>query len=220
MGRKRIKKKKHSTPGRGLDESNLTLLSYDIVFEPIKDELEKDIDPEFEKEKEEIYYDLRINPQKCSSRIEALIEKYPDHPVLYNYLTAAYTFMGQKEKARDHILATYNKFPDYLFAKVGYVELCLNEDNLDEIPRILDNKYDLKLHYPERTKFHITEFTAFAGTVGFYFCRIEKPEVAKHYYEMLKEVAPDDPQTKRLQRALNASKTLAALKKLARWVDK
>jgi hypothetical protein len=125
--------------------------------------------------------------------------------------------MGEKEKARDLILKTYHRFPDYLFGKVGYVELCLNEDNLDEIPRILDNKYDLKSHYPKRTKFHITEFTAFAGTVGFYFCRIRKPEIAKQYYEMLKGIAPDDPQTKRLKKALKANVILATLERLSKW---
>jgi hypothetical protein len=100
------------------------------------------------------------------------------------------------------------------------VELCLDEDNLDEIPSILDNKYDLKLHYPERTKFHITEFTAFAGTVGSYFCRIGKLEVAERYYEILKDVAPDDLQTKRLKRALKANAALTALEKLTSWFDK
>jgi hypothetical protein len=120
----------------------------------------------------------------------------------------------------DTILETYRKFPDYLFAKVGYVELCLREDKLHEIPHILDNKYDLKLHYPERTKFHITEYTAFAGTVGFYFCRILRPELARKFCEVLKEVAPDDPQTRRIERALEASVTLAAREKLRSLLGK
>lgn len=211
MGRKRIKKR-HGIPGRRSDEPNLTQVSYEIVFEPIEDEHKKDIDPELAEEKQVIYYDLRKNPKECSSRLKALIEKYPDHPVLYNYLTVAYTLMGEKEKARDLILETYRRFPDYIFAKMGYVEICLEEGKLDEIPRILDNKYDLKFHYPHRTKFHITEFTAFAGTVGYYFCRIGKPEVAKLYYKLLKDLAPDDPQTKRLKRALKISTILAVLK--------
>jgi tetratricopeptide (TPR) repeat protein len=178
-----------------------------------------DRDPELAKEQEDIYYDLRENPKECSSRLTALIEKYPDYPVLYNYLAAAYTVMGDKEKARDLIIETYRRFPDYLFAKIGYVELCLKENHLDEIPRILDNKYDLKFHYPERNKFHITEFIAFAGTIGFYFCKIGKLELAEHYYETLKDLAPDNPQTKRLKRALKTGVVLTALRKLAKWDD-
>ena len=221
LGRKRIKtKKKYRIPNRGLDESKLTLVSYDIVFEPIEDESDRDVDPELAKEREEIYYRLRKHPKECASRLEPLIEKYPDIPALYNHLSVAYRLTGEKEKARDLILETYRKFPDYLFAKLGYVELCLVENNLDEIPRILDNKYDLQVHYPERTKFHITEFTSFVGTVGFYFCKAGRPEVAKIYHQMLSDVAPDDPQTKRLERALKASASLGILSNLARWLDK
>ena len=120
---------------------------------------------------------MRRNPKKYTPRLESLIENYPNDPVLYNWLSVAYRLMGEQEKAKDLIQETYRKFPDYLFAKLAYVELCLDEDNLAAIPRILDNKYELKFHYPERTKFHISEFTAFAGTVGFYFCRIGKLEL-------------------------------------------
>jgi tetratricopeptide (TPR) repeat protein len=215
LGRIRIKKKKPKIPNRLLNEPGVTVVSYDIVFEPLEDE-NKSLDPELIREKQEIHDNLRENPKECSSRLAALIERYPDYPVLYNYLTVAYTLMGDKKKARDLILETYRRFPDYLFAKIAYVELCLQEDKLDEIPRILDNKYDLKFHYPDRTKFHITEYTAFAGTVGFYLCRIGKPEVAKHYYETLKGLAPDDPQTKRLKRALKAGMILAAIGELSK----
>jgi hypothetical protein len=76
------------------------------------------------------------------------------------------------------------------------------------------NKAAPKFHYPERSKFHITEFMAFAGTVGFYFCRIGKLGIAEQYYDVLKQLEPDDPQTKRLGRALRAC---AILKKTRSW---
>jgi len=213
LGRKRIKKKRR-IPEHARGESSLIHGSYNIVFDPIEDEPKKYIDPELEKAQEEIYNSMREDPEGCASRLGPLMEKYPDYPVLYNYLSVSYTLMGETEKARDNILKAYRKFPDYLFAKIGYVELCLRENKLDEIPRILDNKYDLKLHYPERTEFHITEFTAFAGTVGFYFCLIGKPEVAETYYKMLKKVAPDDPQTRRIGRTLKAIEPIVSLGKL------
>jgi hypothetical protein len=196
-------------------------VSYDIVFEPIEDELNGDMDPELKKEREEIYYDMHKNPKKQTPRVEAMIEKYPDDPVLYNWLSVAYRLTDKHEKAKDLIHEMYRKFPDYLFAKMAYIELCLEEDNLVEIPRILENKYELKFHYPERTKFHVSEFTAFAGTVGLYFCRIGKPEIGQGYYEMLKAAAPDDPQTMRLKSALKVRVSLIeAMKKFLRFQDR
>jgi len=220
VGKKRIKRKKSGISTLGGDQAKLTFVSYDIVFDPIEDKKDIYKDPELDQAKEKIYYDTHKNPKKCVSRLLPLIEKYPDDPVLYNYLYAAYSLMGEQAKADDITIETYRKFPDYLFGKIGYVEKCLRDDNLDEIPRILDNKYDLKSHYPDRTKFHITEFTSFVGTVGFYFCRIKKLEIAEKYYEILKGVAPNDPQTKRLESALKISRSMTVLEKLTRLIGK
>ena len=106
-------------------------MSYDIVYEPVKNAYnEKSKPPEVEREQEELYYLSRENPREAAPRLRALIDKYPDIPVLYNYLTVAYTLMKEQKSADELVLETYRRFPDYLFAKAAYAEICLNADRL------------------------------------------------------------------------------------------
>jgi tetratricopeptide (TPR) repeat protein len=189
----------------------LVTVSYDIVYEAI--EHEKSKPPEFEEQHEELYYLCRENPHEAVPRLRALIDKYPDIPVLYNYLSVAYGLMRDKKSSKELILETYRRFPDYLFAKLNYVELCLAEDRLEEVPIIMDRKFDLKLLYPERTRFHITEFTGFAGTVGYYFCRKGELDVAETFYRALKGIEPENHQTKRLGKALALERGLEKVRR-------
>jgi len=211
------RKKKKATRKHGSSGSNLTVAAYDIVYEPVEtDHNQGRLDPETEAEIEELYYLCRKDPRAAAPRLKDLIERHPDRPALYNYLYAAYNLMGDEEKAREVLMENCRKHPDYLFAKIGDIEQCLREDNLDEIPKILDNRYDLKLLYPHRNKFHITEFVGFAGTIGYYFFRIGKPDLAEHYHKLLKRAAPEDPQTKRLESTLHAYKVMRRLTSLLR----
>ena len=59
-----------------------------------------------------------------------------------------------------------------------------------EGPGIFDHACDLKQLYPHRTRFHVSEFTNFAGVMCRYFCAIGERETAVLYYQMLKQVAP------------------------------
>jgi hypothetical protein len=87
----------------------------------------------------------------------------------------------------------------------------LHEGRLDEIQRILNNKYDLKLLYPDRNEFHISEFVSFNAVMAWYFHELGKSEDAKMYYEALKKVAPNDRRTKLIQQKLFPSSSLSLL---------
>lgn len=73
----------------------------------------------------------------------------------------AYSKTGELEEIDALIAENYKKYPDYIFAKLNYAELCLRKQRIAEIPVIFDNKFDLKLLYPKRKKFHITEIIEF-----------------------------------------------------------
>jgi len=87
-----------------MKKPKLILSSYDIVFDPIEDEHQKDVDPKYKEEQEEIFYRLRSNPKECVPRLIALMEKCPDVPTLYNYLSSAYRLMGDNEKGKEVII--------------------------------------------------------------------------------------------------------------------
>jgi len=60
----------------------------------------------------------------------------------------------------------YEKYPDYLFAKIQYVGLYLRNKNFQKIPVIFNNKFDLQLLYTERKVFHISEMLSLYRVYG------------------------------------------------------
>jgi hypothetical protein len=96
----------------------------------------------------------------------------------------------------------YRRHPQYLFAKVNYANLCLQQGEIGKVPGIFDHACDLQQLYPHRKRFHVSEFTGFAWVMCRYFCAIGEQNTAILYYQMLKQVAPRHPMTKQAKRAL------------------
>jgi tetratricopeptide (TPR) repeat protein len=109
---------------------------------------------------------------------------------------------GQREQAEAVIRENYQRNPDYLFARLNYAELFLEKGDYEQVAEILEHKFDLKLLYPQRNRFHISEVANFMGLVGIYWVKIGKREAAQKYYELLEQVAPDYPMTKQLRSTL------------------
>ncbi len=180
--------------------------SFNVSYGPVDTKDEKKIPAEIKDRLEELYYLIQSNPKQAIEPLEKLKQEYPDIPRIYNYLMAAYLQTGNTEKADELIIENYQKNPDYLFAKTNYAEYCLRHDNLDEIYKIFDNKFDLKLLYPHRNNFHISEVTGFYGILGIFFIRTGKRESAESLYKMLKQLDPDHNTTKVLGGELTLSR--------------
>jgi len=123
-------------------------------------------------------------------------------PVLYNYLSVAYSRAGQREKSEAVARENYRRNPDYLFARLNYAELCLDKRDYEKIGEIFEQKFDLKLLYPQRKRFHISEVASFMGLIGIYFFETGERQAAEKYYDVLQQIAPGYPMTKRLRRKL------------------
>ena len=123
-------------------------------------------------------------------------------PQFYNYLTVAYSGIGAFDKAEAVTLASIRANPDYLFARLNYAELCLRRKDYAKIPEIFDHKFDLKLLYPKRNRFHISEVANFMGLIGLYFLAIDERGLAEKYNAVLQEMAPHFPMAQKLKRAL------------------
>ena len=116
--------------------------------------------------------------------------------------SAFYLHSGDQEKATALVREAYRRHPQYLFAKVNYANLCLQQGEIGKVPGIFDHACDLQQLYPHRTRFHVSECTGFAWVMCRYFCAIGERETAALYYQMLKQVAPRHPMTKQAQRSL------------------
>ena len=150
----------------------------------------------------DIYDRLKEFREKSAQELPRLMElrkKYPNVPAIYNYIGLAYANMNQPENYYQCIIATSEKFPDYLFGKISVAEYCINNNRHKEIPAIFDNKLEIYMHYPKTVKaFHISEVRAFYSTVGIYYARSKKTARAIFSYFVINSVDPDHWVTQKL----------------------
>ena len=169
-------------------------MSYNITWEPVPNAPYNKLPPDLDREIERLHNLIRTDPARAVVELEKWIEKYPDAAKLYNFLSAAYLGVDDTVNSERIVRENYRRHPDYLFAKLNYAELCLRGGEVDEIPTIFNNKYEISLLYPERKCFHITECTSFLAIMGWYFCAKGEADRAEFYLSALrKDVLPDDP---------------------------
>ena len=201
---KKRKIRKHHASSRKNRAQQLKILEYDITYDPIQD---KNYDklPDHIKDKIDKFYDLvQKNPDPATIfYLENLIEEFPNVPMLYNYLSIAYSRSKNREKFLEIVERNYHINPDYLFARLNYAEVCIQRGDYEKIAEIFDHKFDLQLLYPKRKKFHISEVANFMGIMGIYFLKMDKREIAENHYKILAEIADDYPITKKLHKQLH-----------------
>jgi tetratricopeptide (TPR) repeat protein len=185
-----------------LPSDALVYTEYDITDEPLDNRDLKKLPGQVQVRLDELYELALHHPTQAIPELERLVTTYPHIPMVSNYLSVAYLYSGDLEKTDACVREAYRRHPQYLFAKVNYANLCLQHGEIEKVPGIFDHACDLKQLYPHRTRFHVSEFTNFAGVMCRYFCAIGQRETATLYYRMLKHVAPRHPMTKHAKRAL------------------
>ena len=182
--------------------SAVYVTEYEITTSPIQDRRYKRLPRRVKDAIERLHDEAQRRPRETIPELLEWIEKYPRVPMLYNYLSVAYSLAGQREKSEAVVQENYRRNPEYLFARLNYAEICLAKGEYEKIGEIFEHKYDLKLLYPRRKRFHISEVANFMGLIGVYFYETGEREAAEKYYEILEQIAPDYPMAKRLRRKL------------------
>ncbi len=196
VGRKQTHRKKNS----GINtEFFPSLYGFEITEHPIEDLTVPD---ELEGELEQLFYQLQEAPQLAVERLTELIYKYPDVPKLYNFISVAYSQLGDREKAKLYIMRNYEYNPENLFARLNYAEICIVEKNYEKIPEILNGQFDIKAMYPKRTVFHVSEVVGFMGVVGLYFAETGMISQAEQYLENIELMSPRHPFAVKLRQRL------------------
>jgi tetratricopeptide (TPR) repeat protein len=180
----------------------LVYTEYEITDEPLENHHIKKLPVPVQARIDDLYELAQHDPRQVIPELERLIATYPQVPTFFNYLSIAYLAAGDQEQATAVVREAYHRHPQYLFAKVNYANLCLQQGEIGKIPGIFSQTFDLKQLYPHRTRFHVSEFTGFAWVMCRYFCAIGERETAALYYQMLLHVAPRHPMTKHAKRTL------------------
>jgi hypothetical protein len=146
----------------------------------------------------DIYDRVREAPSEVLPELLTLQRQYPDVPAIYNYIGLAYFYNHQDRKYFETLLETTERFPEYLFGKTSLAEYYLNNNEHHKVPKILDGKFELSLHYPTVDMFHVSEVRSFFSVVGTYFARVNNLARALYHYRVLTDIAPDHPATKKV----------------------
>jgi tetratricopeptide (TPR) repeat protein len=150
----------------------LVYTAYDITDEPLDNRDIKRLPSQVQERIDELYELAQHDPIQAIPALERLIATYPQVPTFYNYLSIAYLHSGDQEQATALVREAYRRHPQYLFAKVNYANLCLQQGEIEKVPGIFAHTFDLKQLYPHRTRFHVSEFTGFAWVMYRYFFAI------------------------------------------------
>jgi tetratricopeptide (TPR) repeat protein len=180
----------------------LVYAEYEITDEPLDNRDIKKLPSQVQARTDDLYELAQYDPTQAIPELERLMTTYPHIPTFSNHLSIAYLAAGDQEQATALVREAYRRHHQYLFAKVNYANLCLHQGEIGKIPGIFAHTFDLKQLYPHRTRFHVSEFTGFAGVMCRYFCAINERETAALYYQMLKQVAPRHPMTTHAKRVL------------------
>jgi tetratricopeptide (TPR) repeat protein len=143
---------------------------------------------------EAITYNETIDYSNAIIDLNEFKIKYPQAKRVYNLLSICYQMLDQTEKVENLIIESYKKFPNYLFARTGYVGYWMHKGDYGKFDEVFSGCYDLQKLYPERSKFHTSEAFAFFIVCGRYFAEKGRIDTAKIYLKIARELKPHDSQ--------------------------
>ncbi|WP_395141909.1 tetratricopeptide repeat protein [Armatimonas sp.] len=206
-----MKKKKSSLPMRPIaplpvpnlrtesDETlvnvpdGITIFSFTVTYDAIEDEYATRV-PDGDRDKIHKLAFGRTSPRKKIPLLKEWIERYPNFPRLYNFLSAAYVAAKDYPSAEALVRETYERFPEYLFARINYADILLRNDREDEVAALFPEGWALPMIFPNRSTFHATEVTGLAGLAARYFLRQDDGDQAMiHIQTLLKVGGKKDP---------------------------
>lgn len=161
------------------------------------------ITPELKSQLESLYYECQDEKNKTIvDKLVKLIDRYPQVPILKNFLSSAYMTKENTAKAMEINQRIRVEHPDYLFGLLNGVHLYLMEKNYSKAVELLGSGLDIRMLYPDRDVFHLSEITAYLKTVISYLVSIKNRDLAEQKLALLEEIAPDHPDTKTAQNYL------------------
>lgn len=198
------------------DAKGLRLRSYTIMFDRLDqpDPMDRVRAEVGEDEVSRIFDRVYDDPAAAIPLLEPLLERYPDVPTLYNWLATAYGVVGRKADANRLVRLSYERHPDYLFAKINYATSLIEDGQTGRVREIFNGTFDLADHLGRET-IHITEFVAFYGMMVDYHCREGRFDGAMQMVDMVEKLIPGSDTAKALRNRVSGHSMMRQLRKLA-----
>ncbi len=196
------------------------LTSYRISFDALNDELQPQAnEPELDAALGDSRYELHRQVSECPAeaipRLRELLVRFPESPRLMNWLAAASARINDGDEFERLARRNWELHPDYLFARCNYAQMLLRLGKIEEAAAVMNHQWDLKLMYPHRDIFHISEFLSFNAVAVEYFVRTGNFEPAQVLFDAIMEVAPNNEVTRYLRRIVEQQQLLLLAKQLS-----
>ena len=175
--------------------------TYQISSDAMPEMLKQKLTEEQLKRYLELLQQAQLQPKVVYEEIKAFGQEHPDIPEVINLLTFAHIQNHRVVEAENLIEDTFEKHPEYLFARINYADQCVRKKKLSKIPEIFPT-FDLKELCPEKETFHTSEFRGFLIMMTYYFRALKDREKALHYFKTAKEIEPQHPSVLYLEKKL------------------
>lgn len=113
--------------------------------------------------------------------IKAAIKKYPDKPTFYDLLIPVYHFNNKYDEQDKLVTDMYKRFPDYLYPKIAYAILLINDGKAADVLAVFNGKPDLNYLYPGKKAFPIREVADYYACMCRYFIAMDDMDSADEY---------------------------------------
>jgi len=186
-------------------ERGVELVNFVIVYEAMPDPV---IDALPEADRAEIE---RLGPlvlgqdgpwNELMPSLEALGERCPNVACVWNWMMTVAMKSGDEERSLRLAEEIFRRFPDYIFGISQWVMTLLGRGDIDEATRVLDGRLGLAAWWPERRRYHATEFVTFNSMLGHYFLATGEHKAAGAQFEMIRDILPEHPGVESLQMAV------------------
>lgn len=174
----------------------------EIVYDPLPRPAHAHLSPEIREAMPALHALVREDPRAAVTELRAWIAREP-LPLFFNWLSGAYSALGDIKGVEETVRENYERNPQYLFARVNHAELCLRDGDLDGAREALGGGLDIRALLGGRKRVHVSELTGYFYAVGLYHIKAGDLAAAENIYRILKDAAPDELPTEELRRMLH-----------------
>jgi predicted negative regulator of RcsB-dependent stress response len=152
------------------------------------------------------------HPEEGEARLNAVLQRAPDHPVVLGNLAAVRVQQGRRDEARSLLQQAVAKHPDYLFARCNLARMLIQDGKLDAADALLKGLV-------EREDLHIQEVFVLYGTLAMLQMAKGDKESAAAFLkslESLVEEEEDEDRLEQVKRLVDGLKPMGRFKALLR----
>lgn len=188
---------------------------YEISFDPLETSLSSIPSP-LKKTYLMLLEQAQTFPKETLSKVLAFKDSCSSSPEVDNLLTYLYAQNKDITKAESLIEESYNKYPDYFFAKINYADQVLRKKQHAKVLEIFPS-FELKDNCSSRLRYHVSEYRSFMALMSRYHLAIKQKSKALEFYQKAHRADPAHISVISLEKALFRSFTI---KKIARLLLK